>query len=96
MNEHYQKMIDVLEQLVEVFPNLKGEEFKLHRLRLQELQASTNIGLLETLLWGEIELCDLVRRERFNLERKNQEKVPPDGILSHWMEDSDRGERTEE
>jgi hypothetical protein len=96
LNQHYQKMIAVLEQLAEIYPNLKGAEFRLYRLRMRELQASTNIGLLETMLWNEIEHCDKVRQERFDLEQKNQEEVPPEGTLSPWMEQTERNERTEE
>jgi hypothetical protein len=78
LNQHYPKMIAVLEQLDEIYPNLKGAEFRLYRLRMRELQASTNIGLLKTMLWNEIEHCDKVRKERFDLEQRNQEEVPPE------------------
>jgi hypothetical protein len=96
LNEHYQKMIAVLEQLAEIYPNLKGEEFRLHRSRLRELQASTNIGLLETLLWDEIQQYEEVRKERLTLEQKNPEEAELDNILSQWMEQPDRSEQTED
>jgi hypothetical protein len=96
LNQHYQKMIAVLEQLAEIYPNLKGKEFSLYRSRLRELQASTNIGILETMLWNEIEHCDEVRKERLSLEQKDREKTEPDDILANWMEQPERGERMEE
>jgi hypothetical protein len=96
LNQHYQKMIGVLEQLAEIYPNLKGKEFSLYRLRLRELQACTNIGVLETLLWDEIEQSDLMRKNRLDLEQQNQEKEEPDSILSRWMEDPDHREQTED
>jgi hypothetical protein len=96
LNQHYQKMIGVLEQLAEIYPNLKGEEFRLCRLRLRELQSCTNIGVLETLLWDEIEQFDEVRKARLDLEQKSQEKAELDRVLSQWMEKSDQMEQKED
>jgi hypothetical protein len=96
LNQNYQKMIAVLEQLAEIYPNLKGAEFRLYRLRMREAQALTNICLLETMLWDEIEHCDKVQKERFDLEQKNQEQMGTEGVLSQWMEQPESSEQTKE
>lgn len=90
LNQHHRRMLEILHQLVEFFPELKNADFLLSELRLKKMQCETNVRALESIMNAELKECGQHEQEIARLEKEKDRKK--DKSILRWMEGARKDE----
>lgn len=88
LNQHYQQMLEVLQRLAELFPELKQDELLLYEFRLKKLQCDANVRILESLIDAELKECGQHQEEIARLEKEKRKERS----IFRWMEGTKKEE----